>query len=72
MSLSLASDGWSELERASNNEIVADPKKFPSGIRNVSEYVHSKGIITFTLLQVYLSAMFLLHLMTSSVSLLWL
>ena len=39
-----SADGWSLLNRSeSNNEIVADPAKFPSGIENVSDYVHSKG-----------------------------
>ena len=39
-----SADGWSLLNRSeSNNEIVADPAKFPSGIKNVSDYVHSKG-----------------------------
>lgn len=38
------SDGWSELNRGSDGKIVADPAKFPSGIKHVSDYVHSKGV----------------------------
>ena len=38
-----ASDGWSELNRGNDGKIVADPTKFPSGIKHVSDYIHSKG-----------------------------
>ena len=38
-----ASDGWSELNRGNDGKIVADPTKFPSGIKHVADYIHSKG-----------------------------
>jgi len=31
------------LNRGNDGKIVADPTKFPSGIRHVSDYIHSKG-----------------------------
>ena len=37
------SDGWSELNRGNDGKIVADPTKFPSGIKHVSDYIHSEG-----------------------------
>ncbi len=44
-----ASDGWSELNRGNDGKIVADPTKFPSGIKHVSDYIHSKGKHCFLL-----------------------
>lgn len=38
-------DCWSELERDENGKIVADRKRFPSGIKALSDYVRSKNII---------------------------
>ena len=38
-----AADGWSELDRGQDGKITASKKRFPSGIRRVSDYVHSKG-----------------------------
>ncbi|KAL3147729.1 hypothetical protein ABBQ32_002471 [Trebouxia sp. C0010 RCD-2024] len=37
-------DGWSLLNRGSDEKIVADPDKFPSGIKHVSDYIHAKGL----------------------------
>ncbi|CAG9798318.1 unnamed protein product [Chironomus riparius] len=36
-------DCWSELERE-DGKIVADKKRFPRGIKFLSDYVHSKGL----------------------------
>lgn len=36
-------DGW-QGGRDNRNNIIPDPKKFPSGIKSLADYVHSKGI----------------------------
>jgi alpha-galactosidase len=36
-------DGW-QGGRDNKNNIIPDPKKFPSGIKALADYVHSKGI----------------------------
>ena len=36
-------DGW-QGGRDNKNNIIADPIKFPSGIKALAEYVHSKGL----------------------------
>lgn len=36
-------DGW-QGGRDNRNNIIPDPKKFPSGIKALADYVHSKGI----------------------------
>ncbi|MFI5124474.1 MAG: glycoside hydrolase family 27 protein [Chitinophagales bacterium] len=36
-------DCW-QIDRDSDGNIVADPKKFPSGIKALADYVHSKGL----------------------------
>lgn len=36
-------DCW-QIDRDSSGNIVADPKKFPSGIKALADYVHSKGL----------------------------
>lgn len=36
-------DGWA-LERTSDGTIVADPKKFPNGIKHLADYVHAAGL----------------------------
>ena len=36
-------DGWSLKERDKNGNLVPDPKKFPSGMKALADYVHSKG-----------------------------
>lgn len=37
-------DCWSEQERDNRGRLVADRNKFPSGIKAVADYVHSKGL----------------------------
>jgi alpha-galactosidase len=37
-------DGWMSMERDKNGQLVADPKKFPSGMKAFADYVHSKGL----------------------------
>jgi alpha-galactosidase len=37
-------DGWMSMERDSNGQLVADPKKFPNGMKAFADYVHSKGM----------------------------
>ena len=37
-------DCWSLKERDKNGKLVADPEKFPHGMRAVADYVHSKGL----------------------------
>lgn len=36
-------DCW-QISRDANGNIVADPEKFPSGIKALADYVHSKGL----------------------------
>lgn len=37
-------DGWMTHERDANGDLVPDPEKFPSGMKSVIDYVHSKGL----------------------------
>lgn len=37
-------DCWSAKERDAAGRLSADPEKFPSGIKALSDYVHSKGL----------------------------
>jgi len=37
-------DGWMAMERDKNGDLVADPKKFPNGMKEFADYVHSKGL----------------------------
>ena len=37
-------DIWALKERDENGRLVADPEKFPSGMKAVADYVHSKGL----------------------------
>lgn len=37
-------DCWSLRERDENGHLVADPEKFPHGMKAVADYVHSKGL----------------------------
>ena len=37
-------DCWSLPMRDEKGRLVADPKKFPSGIKALSDYIHSKGL----------------------------
>lgn len=38
-------DGWSLENRDASGRLVPDPVKFPSGLRNLSAYIHSKGLL---------------------------
>ncbi len=37
-------DGWMAAERDSDGNLVADPNKFPSGMKAIGDYIHSKGL----------------------------
>jgi alpha-galactosidase len=37
-------DGWMTMDRDKDGNLVADPKKFPNGMKEFSDYVHSKGL----------------------------
>ena len=37
-------DGWMTKERDENGNMVADPKKFPNGMKALVDYVHGKGL----------------------------
>ncbi|VXC08120.1 Alpha-galactosidase A [Flavobacterium sp. 9AF] len=37
-------DGWMTMERDNNGNLVPDPKKFPSGMKALIDYVHAKGL----------------------------
>lgn len=37
-------DGWMADKRGSNGELVADPNKFPSGMKALGDYIHGKGL----------------------------
>lgn len=37
-------DGWMASSRDSNGNLVADPNKFPSGMKAIGDYIHSKGL----------------------------
>ena len=37
-------DCWSSKQRDENGRLVADPEKFPNGMKAVADYVHSKGL----------------------------
>jgi alpha-galactosidase len=37
-------DGWMTRERDANGDLIPDPAKFPSGMKAVIDYVHSKGL----------------------------
>ncbi|MCQ2960065.1 MAG: glycoside hydrolase family 27 protein [Bacteroidales bacterium] len=37
-------DGWMLHERDKKGNLVADPEKFPNGIKHLADYVHSKGM----------------------------
>lgn len=37
-------DGWSKLERDNNGRLVADEAKFPYGMKDLGDYIHSKGL----------------------------
>ncbi|WP_439698310.1 glycoside hydrolase family 27 protein [Mucilaginibacter sp. AW1-7] len=37
-------DGWMAMQRDNNGSLVADPAKFPGGIKKLVDYVHAKGL----------------------------
>jgi len=37
-------DGWMASERNAAGELVADPVRFPSGMKAMGDYIHSKGL----------------------------
>ncbi len=37
-------DCWALMERDENGRMVPDPAKFPSGMKALSDYIHSKGL----------------------------
>jgi alpha-galactosidase len=37
-------DGWMAMERDAKGNLMAHPEKFPSGIKHLADYVHSKGL----------------------------
>jgi len=37
-------DGWMAMERDQNGNIIADPLKFPHGMKAFADYVHTKGL----------------------------
>ena len=39
-------DGWMAKERDEEGRLVADPTKFPSGMKALGDYIHSKGLTT--------------------------
>lgn len=37
-------DGWMNKERDANGNLMADPDKFPEGMKALADYVHNKGL----------------------------
>ena len=37
-------DGWMAKERDANGNLIADPIKFPNGMKALAKYIHSKGL----------------------------
>ncbi len=37
-------DGWMDMQRDAQGNFVANPEKFPNGIKELADYVHSKGL----------------------------
>jgi alpha-galactosidase len=37
-------DGWEALSRDSLGNLIPDPQKFPSGMKALGDYIHSKGL----------------------------
>jgi alpha-galactosidase len=37
-------DGWMAMHRDTNGSLVADPQKFPGGMKKLVDYVHGKGL----------------------------
>jgi alpha-galactosidase len=37
-------DGWMAKQRDANGNLTADPKKFPSGMKALADYIHARGL----------------------------
>lgn len=37
-------DGWSNLKRGPDGRLAANTTRFPSGMKALADYVHSKGL----------------------------
>ena len=37
-------DGWAYKRRSKDGHVVVDEKKFPNGLKHLSDYIHSKGL----------------------------
>eukprot|EP00039_Didymoeca_costata_P003362 m.67148 g.67148 ORF g.67148 m.67148 type:complete len:437 (+) comp11864_c0_seq1:147-1457(+) len=37
--------GWSAVNRGDDGKIIPDPTRFPSGMKALSDYIHSKGLL---------------------------
>lgn len=37
-------DCWASKERDSEGRLQPDPERFPNGIKNLSDYIHGKGL----------------------------
>lgn len=37
-------DGWMAKERDGNGRLMADPHKFPDGMKSIGDYIHGKGL----------------------------
>ena len=37
-------DGWADTKRDSDGNLVAHPNRFPSGMKSIGDYIHSKGL----------------------------
>ena len=40
----MVDDCWLAMQRGADNRLQPDAVRFPSGIRNLADYVHSKGL----------------------------
>ena len=40
----ILNEGWMAMSRDESGNLVADPKKFPRGMKVISDYLHSKGL----------------------------
>ena len=38
-------DGWASVNRAADGSVVPNPALFPSGMKSLGDYVHSKGLL---------------------------
>ena len=40
----MVDDCWLAMKRDANNRLQPDAQRFPSGIRSLADYVHSRGL----------------------------